>query len=171
MSDKILESLAKNLNRDMVTDLLENDFYLQNFNFLLKHMTKDVKPTSWRSAWVINHLMKDDDKRIKKELSTIIKSIKGKSDGHQRELIRIVRKMNLSEKNEGFFFDTCMQVWEDVHKKPATRHYAGLFIIEMAKKYPEINNELEYLTTDYYTKTLSPGIKRIFEKELTKIIS
>ena len=171
MSDKILESLGKNLNRDMVTDLFHNGFYYKNFPFLLKHMQDNVKPSSWRSAWVVNHLMKKDDKRIKKHLTKIIKSINGKTDGHQRELIRIVRKMNLSEKNEGLFFDICMQVWEDVHKKPATRHYAGLFIIEMAKKYPEIKNELEYLTTDYYTKTLSTDIKRIFERELAKIIS
>tara|TARA_Y100000588_G_C13683555_1_gene681393 strand:+ start:458 stop:577 length:120 start_codon:yes stop_codon:yes gene_type:complete len=38
----------------------------------------------------------------------------------------------------------------------------------MAKKYPEIKNELDYLTADYYTKTLYAGIKRIFEKELAK---
>ena len=92
MSDKILESLAKNLNRDMVTDLLENDLYFQNFNFLLKHMTEDVKPTSWRSAWVINHLMKDDDKRIKKELSTIIKSIKGKLTDIKENLSELFEK-------------------------------------------------------------------------------
>ena len=36
----------------------------------------------------------------------------------------------------------------------------------MEKKYSEIQNELEFLTTDYYTQTLSPGIKRIFEREL-----
>jgi len=36
----------------------------------------------------------------------------------------------------------------------------------MAKKYPEIKNELEFLTSDYYTQTLSPGIKRIFERKL-----
>jgi len=30
-------------------------------------------------------------------------------------------------------------------------------------------NELEHLASDYYTQTLSPGIKRIFERELAKI--
>ena len=30
-------------------------------------------------------------------------------------------------------------------------------------------NELEHLTSDYYTQTLSPIINRIFERELAKI--
>ncbi len=170
MSQKVLETLGKNLNRDMVTDLLENGFYKENFNFLIKHMQEDVKPTSWRTAWVVGHLMEKDDKKIKKHLTKIIKSIKGKTDGHQRELIKIVRKMKLNEEQEGLFFDVCMEIWESVNKQPAVRYYCGVYIIEMAKKYPEIKNELEFLTTDYYTQTLSPGIKRIFERELAKVI-
>ena len=74
--------------------------------------------------------------------------------------------MSLNEDQEGLFFDVCMNIWEAVNNQPAVRYYYGLFIIEMAKKYPEIKNELEFLTTDYYTQTLSPGIKRIFERKL-----
>ena len=74
--------------------------------------------------------------------------------------------MSLNEDQEGLFFNVCMNIWEAVNKKLAVRYYCGLFIIEMLKKYPEIKNELEFLTTDYYTQTLSPGIKRIFEREL-----
>ena len=169
MSKKVLETLGKNLNRDMVGDLLENGFYKKNFNFLIKHMLEDVKPTSWRTTWVVNHLMEKDDKITKKKLSTIIKSIKDKTEGHQRELIKIVRKMKLNEENEGLFFDVCMEIWRKVNKQPAVRYYCGLYIIEMARKYPEIKNELEYLTTDYYIKTLPPGIKKISEKELEKV--
>ena len=98
MSGEILKSLGENLNRDMVTDLLENGFYIENFDFLLKHMMEDVKPTSWRSAWVVGQLMDENDTRVKKILPKIIKSIKGKNDGHQRELIRIVRRMKLFKK-------------------------------------------------------------------------
>ncbi|MBC8266489.1 MAG: hypothetical protein H8E84_05930 [Flavobacteriales bacterium] len=169
MSKEVLESLGKNLNRDMVADLFHNGFYWKHFDFLVKHMQKEEKHTSWRSAWVVVHLMKEDDPKIKKHLTKIIKSIESKADGHQRELLKIVRKMKLSEKNDGLFFDVCINIWESVNKKPATRYYAGLFIIEMAKKYPEIKNELEHLTSYYYTQTLSPGIKRSFDRRLSKI--
>ena len=56
MSGKILETLGENLNRDMVTDLLENGFYDNNFSFLINHMMEEEKHTSWRTAWVVVHL-------------------------------------------------------------------------------------------------------------------
>ena len=169
MSKEVLESLGKNLNRDMVTDLFHNGFYWKHFDFLVKHMQKEEKDTSWRSAWVVVHLMKEDDPKIKKHLIKIIKNLEGKTDGHQRELIKIVRKMNLNEDHEGLFFDVCMNIWEEVKKQPAVRYYFALFILEIARKNAEIKNELEHLTSDYYTQTLSPGIKRIFNRELSKI--
>ena len=169
MSVQLLSLLEGRVDRKKIIFILDNEEDNIGFNFLVAHMQKEVKSSSWRSAWIINNAMKKNDVRIKKPLSKIIKSIIGKQDGHQRELLKVVRKMTLSEKNEGLFFDTCMQVWEDIKKKPATRNYAGLTIIDMAKKYPDIKNELDYLTSTYYIKTLSPGIKRIFERELTKL--
>ena len=169
MSAQLLTLIEVRVDKEKIISILDKGGDNTSFNFLVTHMQKEVKPSSWRSAWIINNAMKKNDVRIRNSLSKIIKSIIGKQDGHQRELLKVVRKMTLSEKNEGLFFDTCMQVWEDIKKKPATRHYAGLSIIEMAKKYPDIKNELEYLTSPYYTKTLSPGIKRIFERELTKL--
>jgi len=44
-------------------------------------------------------------------------------------------------------------------------------MLTMATKYPEIKNELEVLFGDYYTQSLSPGIKRIFERKLAKLNS
>ena len=47
--------------------------------------------------------------------SYFIKSLivsKEKTDGHQRELIKIMRKMKLSKDNEGLFFDIGMGIWE-----------------------------------------------------------
>ena len=169
MSAQLFKLLEGRVDREKIISILNDGVDSTDFDFLVSHMQKQVKSSSWRSAWIINNAMKKNDERIKKPLSKIIQSILGKDDGHQRELLKVVRKMKLTEKNEGLFFDTCMQVWEDIKKKPATRHYAGLSIIEMAKKYPDIKNELDYLTSPYYTKTLSPGIKRIFERELTKL--
>ena len=77
--------------------------------------------------------------------------------------------MNLNEDHESLFFDACMNIWEKVKKQPAVRYYFALFILEIARKNAEIKNELEHLNSDYYTQTLSPGIKRIFERELAKI--
>jgi len=167
MSVKVLQMLEGSIGKEKIILHLKSD--VKCFDFLLRHMQKEVKKTSWRSAWIIHHIMKKNDERLQKPLSKIIKSIQGKTDGHQRELVKIVRKMKLLEDNEGLFFHVCMQIWAEVDKQPAVRYYCGLHIIEMAKKYPEIKKEFDYLTTDYYTQTLSAGIKKNFERELTKI--
>tara|TARA_Y100000385_G_C12673161_1_gene458849 strand:+ start:432 stop:560 length:129 start_codon:yes stop_codon:yes gene_type:complete len=39
----------------------------------------------------------------------------------------------------------------------------------MDKKYPEIKNELGFITNGYYTKTLSSAVKRIFEREFAQL--
>jgi len=167
MSAKVLQLLEGRIDREKIKIYLEGE--VEEFDFLVSHMQKSEKPSSWRAAWVVHHIMKKNDSRLQKDLHQIIKNISDKDDGHQRELLKIVRKMKLSEKDEGYFFDVCVNLWEEVHKKPATRYYAGLFIIEMSKKYPDIKNELKHLTTEYYTQTLSTGIKRIFDRELSKI--
>jgi len=166
MSEELVKQLEGKIDKDRIKSLINNESKI--FDFFVKHICKN-ESTSWRSAWVLHHSIHKNDKRIKPHLKKIILSIQEKKDGHQRELLKIVRKMKLSEKEEGYFFDVCVSIWEEVHKKTSTRYYPGLFMIEMAKKYPEIKNELKGLTTEYYTQTLSQGIKRIFNRELFKL--
>jgi len=170
MSAQLLKLLEGRVDREKIIAILNNGVDDKDFNFFVKHMQKQVKHSSWRSAWIINNAMKKNDNRIKKPLTKIIQSIIGKDDGHQRELLKVVMKMEpLNEKAEGYFFDVCTNLWEAVNKQPAVRYYAGCYMITMAEKYPEIKNELEVLFGDYYTQSLSPGIKRIFERKLAKL--
>ena len=43
-----------------------------------------------------------------------------------------------------------------------------LSILNISKRYPDIRNEIDYLIGDYYTKTLSPGIKCNILKKANK---
>lgn len=170
MSTQLLKLLEGRVDRENIISILNNGINTTDFDFLVSHMQKEVKSSSWRSAWIINNAMKKNDERIKKSLIKIIKSITGKADGHQRELLKVVMKMEpLNENAEGYFFDVCTSLWEEVNKQPAVRYYAGCYMITMATKYPEIKNELEVLFGNYYTQSLSPGIKRIFERKLAKL--
>lgn len=139
----------------------------KTFNFYTQHLMEEFD-TSWKAAWVINYATWKMDNRITPFISDIIKSIEGKKDGHQRELLKIVDKQPLSEEQEGFFLDVCINLWQDVNKQPAVRYYCMIFIHKMSEKYSEIENELENLLGDYYTKTLSSGIKRSLFKKIGK---
>jgi hypothetical protein len=141
-----------------------------NFKQAIALVQTGEQPYAWRAAWVLCHAIKKQDKRILSYLLDIIKAIPNKKDGQQRELLKVVMKMEpLTEDAEGYFYDVCTNLWEDVNKQPAVRYYAGCYMITMAGKYPEIKNELEVLFGEYYTQSLSPGIKRIFERKLVKL--
>lgn len=124
----------------------------------------DENPQSWRAAWLIGHYMKDNDPHLLPHIDAILSCIKGKEDGHQRELLKILNRMKLNEDQEGRLFDACLSIWEEVHKSPSVRGTAFQALLNIVKKYPELKSEIEHLTQSHYTETLSPGIKHSFYK-------
>ena len=167
MSEDLLQQISGRFDVEEIVSKANNDPKI--FRFYAQHLMEN-SGTSWRAAWVINHATWKKDNRIAPFISDIINSIEGKKDGHQRELLKIVAKQPLSEEQEGYFFDVCMNLWQDVNKQAAVRYYCMIFIHKMSEKYPEIENELEYLLGDYYTKTLSSGIQRSLFKKIGKRI-
>ena len=124
----------------------------------------DENPQSWRAAWLIGHYMKNNDTALIPYIDAILSCINGKGDGHQRELLKILNRMELSDDQEGRLFDVCLSIWEEVHKSPSVRGTAFQTLLNIVKKYPELKSEIEHLTQSHYTETLSPGIKHSFYK-------
>lgn len=124
----------------------------------------DKHPYNWRAAGLIFSCMKENDKRLKKHIDKIIGAISDKKDGHKRELLNILNKMKLNDENEGLVFDISMALWEAIDKIPSLRYTAFKFIVKTAKKYPELSNEVAFLTQNHFLNTLSPGIKIVVER-------
>ena len=131
----------------------------EHFNEALRLALSDKQPFAWRAAFLLWGCMDDNDKRIRKHIPAIVKCIKDKGDGHQRELLKILSRMEIGEKYEGKIFDLCMKLWEQPDKVPSVRVTAFKFIVKIAKKYPELLNEISFLTQDHYMETLSPGVR------------
>ncbi|MFO8067834.1 MAG: hypothetical protein R6U11_09665 [Bacteroidales bacterium] len=117
------------------------------------------QPFSWRSAWLLWSCIEENDARVRQHIMSIIKSIKNKKDGHQRELIKILSKMELNEEEEGFVFDICVTLWEKTRSAPSVRYHALLMILKIADKHPELKNEIAFLLQNHYLESLSPGVK------------
>jgi hypothetical protein len=137
----------------------------------IKLAVVDKQPYSWRAAWLLWSLIDENDPRIKPYIKDIIDSIATKADGHQRELLKILLKMELNEDHEGYVFNICMNLWEQINKKPSVRFTAFVFIVKLAKKYPELRNELKFLTQIQYMETLSPGVKRSLARMIKSFTS
>lgn len=122
------------------------------------------QPYSWRSAWLLWSVMTVNDNRIQSRIKEIISNISTKEDGHQRELLKILLKMDLNDEQEGFLFNISLNIWEQINKKPSVRYTAFMMIIKIAKNHPDLFQEIEYFTQKQYTDSLSPGIKRSITK-------
>lgn len=130
------------------------------FEEAVKLAVSDVPLLSWRAAFLLWGCIRENDPKIKPHIKSIIKVLPEKNDGHQRELLKILSVMELNEKQEGFLFDLCLSIWEQINKNPSVRHTAFKFIIKIIKKHPELSSELNYLTKDEYMNSLSPGVRR-----------
>ena len=129
----------------------------------------DKQPYSWRAAFVLWSVIQNNDVRIQKHIKRIVKAVKGKSDGHQRELLKILLMMELDEKYEGVLFDLCMNIWEQIDKSPSVRVNALKMIIKIANKHPELVKEISFLAQDHYLESLSPGARHSVRKLMNEL--
>jgi len=134
------------------------------FEEILKFSLKDDEKYAWRAAYYLQKIYRKNDERVRPHLLNIIKAIEGKADGHQRELLKLTRKMKVDEDEEGYLFDVCVSLWENPNKQPSVRIWAFRLLYGIAKKHPELMEEIQFLLEPTYTDSLTPGVKRSFEK-------
>ena len=140
------------------------DTHPEYFEEAIKLAISDKPLYSWRAAWLLWSCMKENDRRIQKYIGDIINTILTKNDNHQRELLKVLIRMELNEEYESFLFDVCITIWEQINKKPSVRHTALKFIIKTAKKHPDLFNEISFLLQDQYLESLSPAVKKSVSK-------
>jgi hypothetical protein len=143
---------------------------IRTFNETISIAISDKEPQGWRAAWMLNHSSKKKDQRLIEHTDSLIAAIKNKKDGHQRELVKLISKIELNEDQEGLLFDVCMNIWETPSKSPSVRSFAFQFIVSLVKKYPELKQEIDFLTQPEYLESLSPGIRKGLEKRVKEIL-
>lgn len=133
-----------------------------NFSKLIEYSLSDEEKFTWRAAWLINQTMEYNDIRLLEFVEKFILEIKNKKDGLQREILKIIEKMDISDDILGNLFDECVFIWKDVDKIPSVRITAFRIILNISKKYNEFVNEIEIFLGEEYSKSLSAGIKNSF---------
>jgi hypothetical protein len=167
MTKSLNHILTASLQKDKMVSFLKKNPNL--FDETLKVSLGDKEPQSWRAAWLIKHYMLKNDARIANSIKSILKALPNKKDGHQRELLKILMDMKLSEKQEGILFDKCFTIWEDISKSSSVRGTAFSIIVDTVKKYPELLTEIEFLTQNHYVETLTPGIRNSIVNTIKKL--
>ena len=84
---------------------------LESFKEAIDIALSDKVPLGWRAAWILGHCTQRRDDQIIPYADELIAAIKDKKDGHQRELIKLLIKLDLNEDQEGRLFDICLTIW------------------------------------------------------------
>lgn len=157
-----LEHILTNAYKaDMISYLKSHP---EDFEETIKLAISDKQPYAWRAAWLLWSCMDQNDQRIKKYVKDIVKSITTKNDDQKRELFIILQQMELEEEYEGTVFNSCVDVWEKIGKKPSVRYNAFKLMTKIAQKHPDLSNELILLTQDHYMESFSDTAKRAVYK-------
>lgn len=121
---------------------------------------------SWIHAWQINHVKKTELIKIQKQVDKIISAIDGKNDGHQRELLKVLLKLNLTDDQLSLLWDICLRIWLDIQKQSSVRISAYKILVNAAKKFKPLSDELVRLTEEKHITSLSNGIRNSTYKNL-----
>ena len=129
----------------------------------------DKQPYSWRAAWLLWACIEKNDPRIQKHIEKIIEILPKRGDNQLRELLIILQQMELNDSYEGKLFDICVSIWKRIEKQSSVRYHAFKTLIKIAKKHPDLTQEIKLLAESHYMNTLSAGVKRSLLKMMSRL--
>lgn len=161
MNDELLGILNKNYKADMINYINQNPEQIDSLiNLILLNDSK----LSWRAAWLLWSCLDNNDFRIVGNSSKFIDILPISNESMQRELLKILYPLELNEDLLGKLFNICINIWEDINKRPGVRYNAFKMIVKITNQFPELKKEIDFLLDDRFMKTLSPGIKHSLKK-------
>ena len=143
----------------------------ESFDQAIELALENEENFSWRATWLVAGVMEKDDQRVRPFIQKIIEVLPDRDDGHQRELLKILLKMELDEDFESLLFDISVTLWEQVRKQSSVRYYAFQGMMKVVEKYPELKNEVLSLAQPHFVNTLSPGVRKGVLKSINELTS
>lgn len=124
--------------------------YPEDFEEAIELAIADKQPYSWRAAWLLWSVMDENDGRLQDNAKRIVKVIPNRKYNQQRELLKILYKLEINEKLEGLLFDECVTLWKNINIQASVRYNALKILVKMVKKYPDLSSEIIFLTRNQY---------------------
>lgn len=164
LKEEWFEMMGKTIPKESLLSFLDDHPELLEYTLQLSILAH--QPQSWRAVWLIKLSTTKNDPEVLPYLDQMIRAIEGKGDGHQRELMNVILKMDWNEDQEGMLFDTCLEICGSISKSPSVRIIAFRILSRVIAKYPELWHEIQFIVEEDYLDTLSAGIKNGFKRDL-----
>jgi hypothetical protein len=166
---KTLRSVLIRRRKSEMVEFMNN--HPGSFDQAIELALENEENLSWRSAWLVAGIINKNDPRVRPFIQNIINVLPDRNDGHQRELLKILLKMDLNEDFESLLFDISVTIWEQVRKQSSVRYYAFQGMMKVVEKYPELKNEILSLTQPHFVNALSPGVRKGVLKSINELTS
>lgn len=164
---ELREILVKHYKADILAYM---DAHPEAFEAAVGLALGKESPRAWRASWILWSCMEDNDARIRPFVGDMIRQLALVKENRQREWLIILQKMEIGQEYEGLLLDACIRIWESVGKKPGVRLHAFRIMAKLAGKYPELGNEMAFLTQDHYLENLSPGVRQIVTRMTGRLL-
>ena len=148
--------LVSNYKEGMVRYL---DHHPQDLKELVELAIEDLQPYSWRAAWLLAGYIQSGNVFVQNYLNTILTVLPSRAHNQQRDLLRLIDKLSLSEEQASRLYDLSVGLWEQVALAPAVRYNAFKQMVRIIKRYPELRHELELVLEPRYTHDLTKGVR------------
>ncbi|MDR1859792.1 MAG: hypothetical protein LBR06_02570 [Bacteroidales bacterium] len=148
--------LLSGRKHDMIAYVHNNPGCINNIIMLA---LSDSASAAWRAAWLLESVMADNDRKVRPHVPRMIGMLPNVGESQKRLFLMILQRMEIDGVDESRLFDICTTIWEDLRSASGVRCYAFKILLKIARKYPDLINEIRLLTEQRYMETLSPGIR------------
>ncbi len=133
---------------------------MRNIDQVIYQLSEALSKKDWCLIWQINTLKDFDFSHLKSLIPVCISALKYQHHGFQREILKLIQKIDIEDDLTGILWDTCLSLWLNTKNKPSTRIKALELLTPIAVKYPSLRIEFLELNTRAHIEALSPGIRR-----------
>ena len=116
----------------------------ETFDELVELMLSPDMKISQRAAWIFSHCVEQRPWLIKKHLKLIINHLENPAhDAVKRNTLRVLQFIEIEEDEMGILADLCFKFLYSAKESIAIKAHSMTILYNIAKKYPELKNELK----------------------------
>ncbi len=165
------DELIGSINQFNPTKLAKKILDLSLEKELIRYCLSNDVLLSSRSMWVLGHCSEINFDRIIPFHEVLITNLKNETlhNGVIRNTLRLFQKYPVPVKHESFLLDKCLDYIKNPSQAIAVRAYSMTVVLNIAKKYPELLDELRLTLINLEFVSESPGIKSKIKNTLKTI--
>ena len=151
----------------LVNEIVRNPDY---YKLLIELAFYDTHPKSWRAAYLVDKINDKHPELLHPFLSAMINQVQiEKSPGKKRHFLKLISLNDLTEEQQGFLFNFCIETLKSGKEPAAVRVHAMQILQNIAVKEPELIPEILLIIEDEMENHLTAGINSRGKKLVAKL--